>query len=126
MPLRHSVRLLAIRATGAPLGRAREVLETIGIRLPACFTTRAALALPAGDEADRSDLSRRACKDAAMPIAKSLLQCALTFGDELFVGRLARERDGMTKEPSRTPPQLSFVVRAGAGGRTADLGAQRL
>ena len=73
MPLRHSVRLLAIRATGAPLGRAREVLETIGIRLPACFTTRAALTLPAGDKEDRSDLSRRACRDAAMPVAKELL-----------------------------------------------------
>ena len=93
--------------------------------LPPCLTTRAALRLPTGDAADRSDLSRRACKDAAMPIANGLLQRHLplemsyTSCETLCVAR----RDGMAEEPSRTPPQLSAVVRAGAGGGPADFEA---
>ena len=41
------------------------------------------------------------------------------------LGDACSATDGMAEEPSRTPPQLSAVVRARAGGRTADFGVQR-
>ena len=59
-----------------------------------------------------------------MPIANRCCSVRLPLEMSFLCGA-QRERDGMTKEPSRTAPQLSAVVRAGAGGRTADFGVQK-
>ena len=68
--------------------------------LPPCLTTRAALRLPTGDAADRSDLSRRACKDAAMPIVKGLL--LRFFAWRLTLGDACAQRD--VTEWQKSPP----------------------
>ena len=68
--------------------------------LPPCLTTRAALTLPAGETADGSDLSRRACKDAAMPIDFAW-RCSF-FAWRLTLGDACAQRD--VTEWRKSPP----------------------
>ena len=57
-------------------------------------------------------------------LQNSLLQGVFDFGLRETPACVAR-CDGMAEEPSRTPPQLSFVVGARAEGRTAGFGVKR-
>ena len=89
--------------------------------LPPCLTTRAAPALPAGDGVGRSGRRRTPTKDAAMPVAKGLLQqchlqCQKGEACETLAARVTEWRES---PPGRLPSSRSSWEPVPAGARPA-------